>query len=348
MRLLLIALLFLLYGCKKQVDKPIFNLSASENIHSTTFTPLFDNDQFELSGIVLNSVKKNPQIIDVLPLHNDRFLIYDYLAEKLYHWDKSADAVLIAKSGRGPNGVDSGLWFVKDGDSDFLLQRARRSEVICESPENCKLNVSDTFDNIVYYYELRDDGTVITIGNYIPGKPRITIYKDGKSTHAGGFYSHTDNDISREMNGSILVNLKDDKGYIQYFTLSPHIVFMDKDLNVKNVFKLNQFEPIEIVSRKYDRQLTQSFNFDNAFSQVVWHYQMNNGDIILFTSHSEEIALSSHPMDRELIVHRYDYYRFNLNKTTIDYIGSTENYTIPLEEGYLVAKDFMLQFYQNP
>lgn len=346
---LLIATLFILFilSCTKDATQPDFSLSVTDNIDIEQRVPLIDMGQFVHSGVVLYDVDTNPQILDVLQMENGHYLIYDNMAERLYYWDKKKEAQTIGLKGTGPNDIESGFRLVKSEGKYYLLQRARKSVVICDNSKDCKLHAAQSFENLVTYYESRENGSVVSVEHFVPGKGRISVYKDGEKFYKGGFYSHPDNELARDLNSSVLVKLADHPGYVQLFSLSPHIVYLDENLEVQKVFQLQSFDRLKAQMSTIRRESNYNFNFDQEFSQIAWYYQTGNGNIMIIVRHAEEVALSAHPMDRELVTKNHDYYRFFAETGTMEYNGSSEKYIIPLETGFLMIEDYVLHYYES-
>ena len=343
----LAAILSLSCSESESESEAVFSHSVTHLVEKPDHYELFDIDSHSKSETVLYYVDDPPQIIDVLPRGDNSYFIFDNLTQSLYHWQHGDKTRLIAKSGNGPDDVDSGFRLETIDHKPYLMRRPGRSEIICDDANECVLHANEIFSKHSTYYERRESGEVFRSGYFVPGRGVAVRERYGEVEVVGAFFTHPDLTIAVDLNFSTIIPLPQKRGYLQKFTGQPFVVLLDYDnLEVLEVFEIEHFRKpvIRQVGRRGDRYYEMDFSSEVTMS--AWYYTQPDESILLIYRHSRDVPMSSHPLDIAMEITYYDYYRFDPTTLTIEYAGSSENYIIPLRTGFMMIEDYMLHYYE--
>lgn len=334
------------FACSESESEAVFSHSVTQLVEKPDHTQLFDIDSFRKSETVLYGVDNTPSILDVLPAGNNSYFIFDNIEQRLFQWQKNKQTVVVAERGSGPNAIETGFRLEMMNGRPHLLQRPRRSEIICSSTGECRIQAVEVFSKLSTYYEPRDNGEVIRSGYYSPGRSTVILNKNGSEEFFGAVFSHPDLAIAIDLNFNVLIPLPQNAGYLQKFTGQPYIVLLDRDLKATEVFEIENYCSTVIRQTGQRNDKSYSMDFSGETTMSAWYYEQHDGSILLIYRHSTEVPRSSHPMDIETVTSYYDYYRFDPTTLTMEYGGSSENYIIPLRTGFMMIEDYMLHYYE--
>lgn len=338
--LLMVLSILLLYTCQKNKHQG-FSHKPTHLIYKKDVVPFKSNIDEKSYLTILEDTDIHPQGIEVMELDQDRLLIFSRDDQKLYLWDGIGRTSLIAMYGDAPNQIQSGVRFLRNNDTIYLLQRLRISEISCIE-ETCALKVTKTFNEMVTYFETFGSGNMPIAGSFIPNMGVIRYNLANEWQSIGGYFFIDDIAIATHLNTSTLIKLSNGDGYLQIFSLLPYILFINNNFKVEKVYKLAEFNRPIINSIKNRSVIHYELDFEQSTSTLVWFYERNEETIFVIRNF-EMKTLSNHPMDKELSVFGYDYYSFNSINRTITYIGSSDRFIIPLTKGYLFIDNYTLK-----
>jgi len=331
--------LFLFFSCKNEQER--FSHESTIKIDKVE-DKLFEPDKNHVKvSLILHDIDLHPDGIDVLELTNGHILLFYREDQQLFFTNRRDPASLIANSGDGPDEIQSGVRLYSKNGNYYLLQRFRKSRILCDK-DSCSLSAIMTFTEMVSYYEELDTNKTLLAGGFIPDKANIRVgsYEEWKSI--GAYFIHNDLTIATHLNTSTLIKLHDGNGYLQLFSLLPYVIFLNEKLIINEIFELKSFNPPQINEIKSRRDLFYELDFSSKTSELVWFYHTSDNNILLVVRHFKLVPLSNHPMDTERKVIGYDYYTFNARSGRLEHSGSSNRYIIPVSSGYLSVENYSL------
>jgi len=335
-----------LASCSESKDVGYFSHASTKIVLKTENRNFINESEYQEVGFILELDDIGPQMIEIMSHKQGGYIIFSKDNSSLYYWNEKEYPQQFAGHGRAPDEIELGLRLLKMNNNIYVLQRARISEVICDD-NGCTLEVIEAFENVVTYFERKNNGDLIWSDFFMPDRGNLVLETSGQQKFAGAIYYHPDRSLVKYLNFNAVIPLSDDRGYLQKFSLLPYIVLLDNNLEIQEVYEINHFTKRAIKQSGNNNEKYYEFDDSEVSTGSAWFYELYDGKVLLIYAHSKANPLSPHPMDFEIVTEYFDYYTFDPDTKTMEYSGTSENHIIPIKDGFLIQKGYYLYHYKK-
>lgn len=280
---------------------------------------------------------------NVVPINENEHLVYLWSSNQLYQINKGRKALLIAEAGNDPHSIQAGIRMTKINNQYYLVQRARISEIACE--QECKLQVQNTYDNagsgfINSIYPFEPDTYIISSYNRTGGETIHLVDKNFDTIESmGEYFDHPNPSLVSYYNLADLTSSYSGNIFTHVYGSFPFIAVLNSSLVLNKVYKVHDFFNHHLTAGLAPFSLGYERDFLIPASTIVTVNPIREDlfwIIVVHQRHTER-QIGFNPVKT---AHFFDYYI--LDDQGLMYVGSLQDYAVPVDEHLYVLKDQMI------
>jgi len=299
-------------------------IPEGELFESNSFLQNFDVGKFsEIKELSLNF-----DFLVVKSLNGDRMLLLDTRNNTFSEFNTEKKRVdLIASSGRGPGELMFASDLVINNDSAYVATKDSKILVFACNKEPCSYKRTIILDKITPVSVAAKDSELILMGYH----NSLNNREEMNSERLKGIYQVDMNGYVKQSSGKIYdieghwmllreftdgeILLNEDGRILQYYHLFPQIMVFDPNLELKSIFRINQFM---FSKRKYNTSTMRLWvNFED-WSSIDKIFNIGKHNFIVVVKHFSNRKVINTMVNWNITK---DYYFLNLEKNTHYLLG---------------------------